>query len=680
LKVTHGGKCLFITHFSTTLRLTKYKPQPTKRVKSILTCILIGVFYLGGQECYSQKKKFKRGETIQLRDSLTTYSQSDMFVFPNVNRVRFYSNPQQLKHIQQLQSENKEQEMYLALKEYVKNFGIENFAENVPLIWKLALLSEKFGPKGESILLYKLVLKHHQQGIDITKLYKKYDSIETDKKEFYVPLQHYYELVNYRKEIDTLQPPHSVLTAMGENINSKKEDYGPAMGNVDYILLFTSKRNENQEGAYNEDIFYSQKVDGAWTKAEDFKAINSRFNEGSACLSLDGKFLFFSRCNSPSSLGNCDLFVARLNKDSVWSDIKNLGPNVNSSGWESHPSLSHGGDTLFFASNRFGGFGLSDIYFLVKDRKGNWGRAQNAGPFINTVKSELSPFFHHKFNVLYFSSDGQPLNFGDFDIYKSYRHQNNWSEPQNIGPLVNGAGSEYYFTIDSKSHDLYYARSSEDDIKNLDLFSFPVPMEAHPEAVAKLKGHVKDRQGNPVKGIVSVVDLDQGVEVAPKFLREDGSYDFSLINKRNYLLVIQGDDFFRIEELFFMEGDREADYVAEPIESKIAFESLEFENGKSDILPNMHNDLAKIGNFLIDHPDEKVKISGHTDSSGNEDLNLQLSQSRADAIKAYLISEFKINDQRITAIGYGSAKPIVQEVTDEHKQLNRRVEFELIKQ
>ena len=648
-------------------------------LKTHFIYVLIGLLCLSGLTGFSQKKKFKKGETIALNDSITTYGQSGMFAFPNVNRLRFYSNSQQLKHIQQLQAANNEQEMYSALKEYVKNFGIDNFAENAPMIWKLAQLSEKFGPKGESILLYKLVLKHHQQGININDLYKKYNQVETDKKEYYVPLEHYYQLVNYRKEIDTLRPPHSVLTPMGDAINSSKEDYGPAIGNVDYVLLFTSKRNEHEERAYDEDIFFSLKVDGAWTKAEAFKTINTRFNEGSACLSLDGKSLFFSRCNAPGSLGNCDLYVARLNKDSAWSDVKNLGPAVNSSGWESHPSLSHSGDTLFFASNRFGGFGLSDIYFSIKDKKGNWGRAQNAGPVINTVKSEVSPFFHHKFNVLYFSSDGQPLNFGDFDIYKSYRQKNNWAEPQNIGPLVNGAGSEYYFTIDSKSHDLYYARSSEDDIKNLDLFSFPVPMEAHPEAVAKLKGHVKDRQGNPSKGIVSVVDLDQGVEVAPKFLREDGSYDFSLINRRNYLLIIQGDDFFRIEELFFMEGDREANHITDPIASKIAFESLEFENGKADILPNMHGDLAKLGNFLIDHPDEKLKISGHTDSSGNEQSNLQLSQARADAIKAYLTNEYKIDDKRVIAIGYGSANPIVREVTDEHKQLNRRVEFELIK-
>jgi outer membrane protein OmpA-like peptidoglycan-associated protein len=666
----------FLSHFT----LNDQQSQEQLSVKFILTNILIAVVCLVGTEAQSQKKKFKKAEAIQVDDSLTTFGQSDIFEFPNVNRVRYYSNPGKLKNIKQLETSGNQQEMYATLREYVKNFGIENFAENIPLIWKLAQLSEKFGRKGEAILLYKLVLKHHQQGIDISKLYKKYDSIETDKKEYYVPLEHYYQLVNYRKEIDTLRPPHSVLTPMGDAINSSKEDYGPAIGNVDYVLLFTSKRNKHEERAYDEDLFFSLRVDGAWTEASEFKTINTGYNEGSACLSLDGKFLYFSRCNAPGSLGNCDLYVAKLNKDSIWSDIKNLGPSVNSSGWDSHPSLSHSGDTLFFASNRVGGFGLSDIYFSVKDKNGNWGRAQNLGPIINTVKSEVSPFYHHKFNVLYFSSDGQPLNFGDFDIYKSYREKKNWTEPQNIGPLVNGAGSEYYFTIDSKSRDLYYARSSEDDIKNLDLFSFPVPMGAHPEAVVKLKGLVKDHQGKPVKGIVSVIDLDRGVEVAPKFLREDGSYDFSLINKRNYLLVIQGDDFFRIEEVFFMEGEREINRVVEPIESKIAFKSLEFENGKAEILDFMHGDLNKLGDFLTDHPEEKLVISGHTDSSGNEELNLQLSQARADAIKTYLIDHFKTDASRITAIGYGSSNPIVEETTDEHKRLNRRVEFEIIKQ
>ncbi|MGC4023222.1 MAG: hypothetical protein QM734_15395 [Cyclobacteriaceae bacterium] len=139
---------------------------------------------------------------------------------------------------------------------------------------------------------------------------------------------------------------------MGESINSPKEDYGPAIGNVDYVLLFTSKRNPHKKRAYDEDIFFSLKIDGAWTKAEEFKTVNSEFNEGSACLSLDGKSLYFSRCAPPiakkkkknilsflkkketayalRTYGNCDLYMTtRLRKTSTWGDIKNLGPGVN---------------------------------------------------------------------------------------------------------------------------------------------------------------------------------------------------------------------------------------------------------------------------------------------------------------------------------------------------------------
>ncbi len=641
----------------------------------LLTCIK-------GEVLAQKQKKLKKAGIVQLNDSLTSFSQSDIFTFPNVNRGLYYSSPTKLKKIQQLDNSGQEEAMYGELKAYVSNFAVENFSKNAPMIWNLARLSKKYGQPGEAVLLYKLVLKHHQQGINIEELYKVYDSIETDKKQYYVPLEFYYQLVDYRKEIDTLRAPHAVLVNMGEGINSSKEDYGPTIGNVDYVLLFTSKRNKSKDSyqpTYDEDIFYSIRVDGLWQYAEEFKKINTSYNEGSACLSFDGKYLLFSRCNAPGTQGNCDIYSAVLKSDSTWGDVKNLGPTINSSGWDSHPSLTHKGDTLFFASNRVGGFGLSDIYFSVKDKQGNWEKAQNAGPIINTRNSEVSPFFHHTFNVLYFSSNGHPLNFGEFDIYKSSQLKRSWSEPKNIGPLVNGVGSEYYFTIDSKSQELYYARSNEDDLKNLDLYSFPVPMEAQPEAIVTLKGSLKDEGGKSMKGIVSVIDLDEGVEVAPKFLREDGTFDFSLINKRNYLLIIQGDEFFRIEEILFMDGDQEINKIAEPIESKIAFESLEFENGKADILQVMHKDLDKLANFMIDHPELKLRISGHTDSAGKEEANLRLSQARADAIKYYLGYQFKIDNTRIEAIGYGSSKPIMQEVTDEHKQFNRRVEFEIFK-
>lgn len=628
-------------------------------------------------------KKFKKGGIIQLNDSLTSYSQSDIFSFPNVNVTRYYQDASKLKKIKQLETSGKENELYSELRAYVKNFGIDNFWRNTKLIWQLAKLSEKYGQKGEAVLLYKLVLKHHRENINRQQVQTEFDSLTINEKDYYVPLKEYYQLVEYRKEIDTLRPPQGVLLNMGQPINSSKADYAPTIGNVDTLLLFSSKRNahsQSLERRYDEDLFFSIQEYDVWMDAQEFKNINTIYNEGSACLSKDGKFLFFARCNSPDSQGNCDLFVAENRGEKGWGNVKSLGPNINTIAWESHPSLSHSGDTLFFSSDRITGFGLADIYYSTKDKDGKWQPAKNAGPIINTRNNEVSPFFHHKFNVLFFSSDGQPLNFGGFDIYKSYRYEGTWGEPKNIGPLVNGSGEEYYFTIDSKSSTLYYARSSDHDSLDLDLHSFPAPMEAQPEAIVNLKGSlINSNTGKPFKGIVSVIDLDEGIEVAPKFLRPDGSFDFKLINKRNYLLIIQGDDFFRIEEIFFLDGDMEINKETEPIESKLAFKSLEFESGKADILESMHQDLSKLGNFLIDHPELNLTISGHTDSEGKADANLRLSQARADAIRAYLMYEFKVEPDRISATGYGGSKPIVEEKTDEDRRLNRRVEFEIFR-
>jgi len=133
---------------------------------------------------------------------------------------------------------------------------------------------------------------------------------------------------------------------------------------------------------YDEDLFFSTLTDGVWNAPQEFKSINTSYNEGSACLSLDGKYLFFSRCDTPESLGNCDLYSAERSSDSTWTKIKNLGPKINSSGWDSHPSLTHSGDTLFFASNRVGSFGLSDIYYAIKNQKGEWGQAQMRDPLL----------------------------------------------------------------------------------------------------------------------------------------------------------------------------------------------------------------------------------------------------------------------------------------------------------
>ena len=654
--------------------------------------------------CQKGKNKYVTREVKKSNfDTVTVKKSEFQFDFKNIHKIPYYHNAEALSAIRKLEQSRDYAKLLPLLEQYVSNFGIENFSKDSEILWRLGNLYELLEQAEKSKYVYRLALKNHV-GKNTSNILKMYETQTTQETDNYVPLEYYYELVEYRRLIDTLRPPKSVFLNMGELVNDARyPDYGPAMNVSDNILIFTKRKKEltPTKLAYreNKELYYAKNYDGFWDEAQPFSSvINSNCNEGSACLSRDGKTLYFARCKVSESqydcrdcMGSCDIYVSYLQEDSSWTIPRNLGPNVNSIYWDSQPTLSHSEDTLYFASDRKGGIGLSDIYFTYKTPGGSWAPAQNMGPTINTRGNEMSPFFHPTHRVFYFSSNGQLVNFGvfdstehifrTFDIYKSIQLEGKWQEPKNIGPLVNGKGDEYYFTIDSKSKDLFYARSEADKTKNLDLFSFPLPMEAQPLANTKLKGALTDSTtGDPFKGIVSIIDLDNGLEVAPKFMRPDGSFEFDLIDKNDYLLIIQGDDFFRIEKKFTLDGDTSIEIKTHPIKyNKWTFEHLEFENGKADILPEMEIDLDKILNFLLDHPYFKLKISGHTDTQGDADANLRLSQRRADAIKKYIETKGHIEEGRIEAIGYGSQKPIVEEKTLEDRSLNRRVEFQIIK-
>ncbi|MEC7753125.1 MAG: OmpA family protein [Bacteroidota bacterium] len=649
----------------------------------LLSLVILCCCYSAAQgQLFGKKNKKNRGaEKLELSSDSVHIEITDL-IFKNINGYPVYLNPKLQRKIEELDQAKDWEALYPLLKEYVSNFGTQNFAHQTYYLWRLAKLTEIFGSPEQAKPLYALVLKHHRKGLDIPKILARYDSINKNKKEYYVPLDYYYELVEFRRQVDTLIPPRGVLTSMGGLVNSNHEDYAPMVTKNDSVLIFTSKRNSVNTGInkyVNEDIFITKLENGNWGKAQMFEKINSRYNEGSGYLTRDGKTLYFSRCESPDGLGNCDLYSSTFQGDTLWTEPENLGKLVNSDGWDSHPTLNVTEDTLYFSSDRRGGFGLADLYYSAKDSKGKWGQAKNLGPIINTRNNEVSPFFHPEHNVLYFSSNGHLLNFGDYDIYKSYKIGGAWSEPINIGPLVNGKGTEFYFSIDQQSNYIYYARSEEESMKNLDLYSFPLPMEGQPLATTRFSGKIKTLTGKiPQNAVVSIIDLDEGVEVAPKFARDDGTFEFDLINNRNYLLIVQGDEFFRLEKLFFLDGDMEYEGVVERVASTIEFASLEFANGSAEILPHMHADLQKVIDFLIDHPTFNLNISGHTDSSGNAVLNLKLSQERANAIKRYIVNKGNIQENRIFAIGYGSEKPIVpEEKTEEDKKLNRRVEFEI---
>lgn len=605
--------------------------------------------------------------------------------FPNVNKIAFFEDKKALKAIQKAERHHQYALARGLLEKYVGQFGIENFYRNTDLLWHLGQLAQRDSTRQEQAKAYfRLALKHHRTDIKRVQLY--YDSLEQKNADLYVPLKVYYDLVEYRKSVNTFHPPKNVYTNMGDAINSKFPDYGPALGAGDSVLLFSSKRQARRgvQAQVDENLYVSHRQgENYWTDAQPLpKPINSQYNEGSACFSHDGRTLYFARCECPTCHGNCDLYTASLGKDGKWSAPKSLGAQVNSVSWDSQPTLSPKEDTLYFASDRLGGFGLSDIYFTVKGKNGQWGRAQNLGPVVNTRESEVSPFFHPLYQVLYFSSRGQLLNFGDFDIYKTYRVAGRWQEPRNIGPLVNGKGSEYYFTIDSQSKNLYYARSEAQDLQNLDLFSFPLPMEAQPLATTQVAGTLVDSMSSrPLKGIVSIIDLDNGIEVASKYLRPDGSFDFELVDGSRYAMLIQSPDFFAVEKQFELKGDTVMSLLTNSIDYKLPliFKNIEFEAGKSGIRPAMLPTLDRITLFLVDHPTFRLNIAGHTDSKGDPDVNEKLSQDRAEEIRRYIERKGKLGPNRIESFGFGASKPLKDELSEADARINRRVEFRLLK-
>ncbi|MEO1807027.1 MAG: OmpA family protein [Bacteroidota bacterium] len=588
------------------------------------------------------------------------------------------------------------QQMETYLEGYINRFQIDNFQTDIQLIWMLGRVKQLNQKYDEAVFYYELA-KTHGRGRDIKKL--RIDSVISGPQSEWLPINQYYELLKVRAKIDTLYTPVDVLTNMGDFINSNSPDYAPFMHPTDSILIFTSRRDTSGMdpsdiidpfSRHNEDLYYAS-IDiftGEWGMAERLAdQINTEYNEGSACLSPDGKTLYFTRCHPFKGEGDCDIYSAEYDPtDGTWSHVKNLGRNINSKAWDSQPNISADGEYLFFVSNRNGGFGGTDIYVAFWDSTSkSFGPAQNLGPLINTPNHEVTPFFHRINSTLYFSSTGHLFNYGGYDIFKARQVGRSWEQPKNVGPLVNTLNNEYYFSIDGAGETIFYSKS-EDDVsvdhvkQNFDLYSFPMPMEARPDAIVKLEGELIDSvTGNKLVGIAMIVPLDDTIEVAPKKIK-DGYFEFELIGNKRYRLYIMGPDFLTISNDFRVEGDTTFSVLTESFEQNkpIVFEALKF-GKRSDKLKTIHKPkLDYIVEFLQRYPQFKLEIEGHTDSDGDAIMNKNLSQRRAEAIRGYLLKKGGFEEEKIAAIGYGEARPIVPNNNDSLKAINRRVEFKLV--
>jgi outer membrane protein OmpA-like peptidoglycan-associated protein len=514
-----------------------------------------------------------------------------------------------------------------------------------------------------------------------------------------------------------------IIENLGPAVNTPYNDYSPIISADGNTLIFTSNRTDDpskaKANANYEDIFVTTRSGNTWTPPKLISPnINIRYNDAAASLSPDGNtlFLYYEE-------GEGDIYTS-TRSGSDWSKPEPLNKNINTSMfWETSASLSPDGKKIYFASNRPGGIGELDLYVSDLDAKGNWGKASNLGPLINTPENEDSPYIHHDGVTLYFSSDGHPT-LGNSDIFFSEFRNNKWTPPENMGYPLNSWEYDGFFTLSPDKKKGYFSTVKEGGLGDADIYSItflepkykpkplPKPVVAKveekpkPEHVAEefvdpmvqehktkrvvtvLKGKVIDEtDASPLGAVVTLVNNETHKVITRLNVNsESGEFELIIPHGGNYGVATEKPGYlfnsinFNLPQFAdYQEIDTHIIMVRAEIGSKVVMKNIFFDIGKSDLKRESIVEVENIGKLLIANPSLKVQINGHTDNSGNAATNKTLSLARASAVVNYL-SSHGVEAGRLSAKGYGSERPIVSN-DDEigGREINRRTEIEIIK-
>lgn len=472
---------------------------------------------------------------------------------------------------------------------------------------------------------------------------------------------------------------------LGPPLNRFQLQYFPVLTADKNNLIFT--RREGVDPQYDEDIVVSRKENGKWTEpALISPLINTANNEGTTAISADGRMLIFTSCMGRKGFGSCDLYVSyKYGED--WSEPENLGPNINASSWESQPSLSADGRTLYFVSDRPGGQGKRDIWVSNFDGE-SWVQAKNAGEKINTKEDEVSPFIHVNGQTLYFASKGFP-GFGGYDLFSADLTDVGWTNPENLGYPLNNNADQVSLFISSDGSTGYYSYEENYRTQNYNsrIYEFKIPVEIQVENKSNfVEGQIFDADTKkPLGAQIELYDIEED--------RLIGSVSSDSVNGRYLMVLTQGSEYglyvnregYLFKSLSF---DYSENFNLDPIKIDIMLDPIK--KGTKSVLKNIFFDiddytlrskskteLNRIISFLKNNQNVSVEIGGHTDDIGSEDYNMGLSISRSKEVFDYLINNGLKNSQ-LKYKGYGESQPLLPNISEENRQLNRRIEFKIL--
>jgi len=475
---------------------------------------------------------------------------------------------------------------------------------------------------------------------------------------------------------------------LSDTVNEFEMQYFPVLTADQTQLIFT-RRPGNGPNDY-EDLVVSRKNErGRWTTPVSIsKNINTRLNEGTCTISADGRKLIFTSCTGRDGVGSCDLYESRkIGED--WMVPQNLGRNVNTVDWESQPSLSADGRTLYFVSDRRSGLGRRDIWISTLGDDGKWTKAVNAGKKVNSQYDEMSPFIHANNQTLFFPSNGLP-GFGGYDIYFVERDSSSWTTPKNFGAPLNDHEDQYslFITADGKKGYYSHEETMANGLSWSKIFEIDIPEGNQMKYRSNyVKGVVRDKDDHhPLSAKIELINIDKNA--TESLVESDsitGEYlmvltqgaDYALyINKTAYLFKSYNFNYSEVRDFQPIIANIDLEKAKEG--SVAILNNIFFDVDKYDLQSRSTPELQKIMRFLNANPTIRVQISGHTDNSGAADYNRQLSEKRALSVYDYLVKA-GIDKKRLTTKGFGPDKPVASNDTEEGRRQNRRIEIRIVK-
>ncbi|MES2593522.1 MAG: OmpA family protein [Bacteroidota bacterium] len=490
------------------------------------------------------------------------------------------------------------------------------------------------------------------------------------------------------------KPINVKIENLGSVINSAFPDFSPIVSADESMMIFTSRRPGSTGGELSEsenffeDIYMSSQNNGLWSAAENIGLpVNTNDHESAVGIAVDGQQILIYKDDD----GDGNIYSTLLRGDK-WTPPIKLNSNINTKSWEPSAFISADGNTLYFTSNRPGGYGGRDIYKSTKTFDGDWGEAINLGYIINTPYDEDAPFIHPDGVTLFFSSNGHKT-MGGFDIFSSVKSDRGiWSVPENVGYPINSPEDDIYYVVSPNKTNAYYSSFKDGGKGEKDnyLITFLDAPKCTPIVI--YKGVVLDPYGNSVKDLeITVTDIASG-EIVGKYHSntKTGKYLFVLTPGRNYAICYSAEGYLFCsvnKDLINIKDYCEINEVMElpsiTVGSKVVLNNIFFDFDKATLRQESNVELNKLLSFLNKYPKLVVEITGNTDSKGTDEYNQTLSQERAQAVVKYII-EKGIKAKRLKAKGYGASQPNApnenKDGSDnpEGRQLNRRVELKII--